>query len=256
MVLTGTGGDELFGNYQKYAVYERNLCYRWLKSVTSAIKERSLREVRDGLIFPKGHFYHRYLSDAAKDAILRPSKNHSPHTRTEAFLEQVWRQANTNDPRNAVAYVDFTLQLPEEFLLVTDRFSMAHSVEARVPFLDHTLVELVYRIPSGIRTRNGDPKYLLKQVTKDVLPEELLAAPKRGFILPLNVWTRKDLRHLVKEMFSPGYLKDQGIFSNHVYNRLIMPHLSGQRDLTQQVWTLLMFQLWYHVFVLRNGSVG
>lgn len=256
VVLTGTGGDELFGNYQKFSVYEQKWYYRWLENIKCAVRERSFREIRDGLVFPRGHFYHRYLSDAAKDAIMHPSKDHVTFVRTEAYLERVWKQANTHDTRNAVAYVDFRMQLPEEFLLVTDRFSMAHSVEARVPFLDHTLVELVYRIPSRIRTRNGDPKYLLKDVIKDILPAELLLAPKRGFILPLDVWTRKDLKHRVEEMLSRDYLEKQGIFSSRVHDRLVIPHMSGKRDLTQQIWTLFMFQLWYQVFVSGDRVVG
>jgi len=248
VALTGLGGDELFGNYGKFAIHEKSPWRRLLRNVRQAVKRGSFREIHDGFRSPDGHFYHRYLSDAAKDAILQPGKD-APRVRTEAHIQRVWDQAGTSDPRNAVAYVDFQMQLPEEFLLVTDRFSMAHSVEARTPFLDHTLVELVYRIPSTIRTTREDPKGLLKKVVGGVLPRELLDAPKRGFVLPLEVWTRKDLKPLVEETFSPDYLREQGIFSNRVRDRLITPHLSGQRNFTQQVWTLLMFQLWYRAFV-------
>jgi asparagine synthase (glutamine-hydrolysing) len=254
VALTGTGGDELFGNYGKYGIYEKSAWYRWIKNVQQVVKQGLLREIRDGLLFPKGHFYHRYFSDAAKDRILCIENDRIPETRTEPYIEQVWKRAGVDDPRNAVAYVDFRLQLPEEFLLVTDRFSMAHSVEARVPFLDHTLVELVFRVPPSIRTRSEDPKYLLKEVMKGVLPDEILSARKRGFILPLHIWIKNDLRPLVEEMLSADYLIRQGIFSSRVCDRLIRPHLSGEHDYTQHIWTLLMFQLWYKVFLQEKRT--
>jgi asparagine synthase (glutamine-hydrolysing) len=247
VALTGSGGDELFGNYGKYAIHEKSRWRLLLRNARQAVKQGSLAELTDGFRSPQGHFYHRYLSDAAKDGLLRPGIG-PPRIRTEAYIQQIWDRAGTNDPRNAVAYVDFQMQLPEEFLAVTDRFSMAHSVEARVPFLDHTLVELVYRIPPSTRTTRTDPKGLLREAVKDVLPQELLDATKRGFVLPLRVWTRKDLKPLILELSSPDYLEKQGIFSSRVRDDLIAPHLSGQRDFTQQVWILLMFQLWYRTF--------
>ena len=168
---------------------------------------------------------------------------------TQALLENIWRESKSINPRNAVAYVDFRLQLPEEFLLVTDRFSMAHSVEARTPFLDHELVELVFRVPPHIRTGWSKPKSFFKNIVKDLLPSELLNAPKKGFILPLEKWTRLDLRPLIEDLLSKSYLKRQGIFSSRLYDIIIKPHLQQKRDYTQQVWTLFMFQMWYKRFI-------
>lgn len=256
VAITGTGGDELFGNYGKYIIYEKGIWFRWLKSFKQDHWQFPFCKIRNGLSFPKGHFYHRYFSDAVKDKILFNQNNHNPKIKTEAYLEQLWGESQVSDPRNAVAYVDFQLQLPEEFLLVTDRFSMAHSVEARVPFLDHTLAELAFRIPAQMRTRSNDPKYLLKQVVKEVLPKELLGAAKRGFVLPLDVWIKKDLRPLIEELLCPNYLKRQGIFSPFLYQRIVKPHLQERADNTQQVWTVLMFQLWHHVFIGEKATPG
>ena len=246
--LTGTGGDELFSNYGKYRIYEKGGWYMHLKKMRDAFLYHSSREITDGFKFPKGHFYHRYFSEAVKDELIFAGSNES-QLKTEACLEDTWNRSNSDNPRNAVAYVDFKLQLPDEFLLVTDRFSMAHSVEARTPFLDHTLVELVFKIPPVIRTGWGEPKSFFKNVVKKLLPQELLTAPKKGFVLPLEVWTRNKLKPLIKDLLSPSYLKQQGIFSEDVYRRIVKPHLSSKRDYTPQVWTLLMFQMWHRKFV-------
>lgn len=246
--LTGTGGDELFSNYGKFRIYEKPLWFRWLKGFRDILKYGVISEMRDALRFPIGHFYHRYFSDTIKREIIFKDKKFSGKINTEDYLEDLWKKSQADNPRNAVAYVDFKLQLPEEFLLVTDRFSMAHSVEARVPFLDHTLVELVFRIPPILRTGRKELKYIFKQTVKDIIPAELLRAPKRGFVLPLNLWTRRELRPLIEENLSEEYLKRQDIFSTQVYDRIVKPHLSGKIDLTQQVWTLFMFQMWYKIF--------
>ena len=139
--------------------------------------------------------------------------------------------------------------MPDEFLHMTDRFSMAHSLEARVPFLDHTFVEFVLRIPAHIRTRPDDPKYLLRQAMQDLLPADLLRAPKRGFIIPTAQWLRGPLRPLAERMLAPDRLKTQGIFRPDFYDRFVRPHIDGRGDYQAQIWTVLMFQLWHVVFI-------
>jgi asparagine synthase (glutamine-hydrolysing) len=245
VAMTGTGGDELFGNYGKWERYEAGTLQRWYVALRE-LKHWGLRQLfRDAERYPHGHFYYRYLSDAAKNELVLGQGYGDRSSGTEELLEGLWLKAKTQSPRNAVAYVDFHLQLPEEFLLMTDRFSMAHSVEARVPFLDHELVECVYTIPPEIRTRRGDAKYFIREIVKDLLPPELWSAPKRGFVLPLQLWTRQDLKPVIEQVLSPGYLQKQGIFLSRVWERIVKPHLTGARDYTQQVWTLFMFQMWH-----------
>lgn len=245
--LTGIGGDELFGNYGKWRFHESRIL-KYLKAAHSFFRFHSFREIFDYRRFSIGHYYWRYFSDAVKDDLVFKSKSDAV-VKTEPFLEDIWKRSGCRNARDGVAYVDFKMQLPEELLFITDRFSMAHSVEARVPYLDHTLVELVFSIPHNIRTRFSDPKYLFKETVKDLLPPELISAPKKGFMLPLTVWTRGKLRSLIEEMLSPGYLLKQGIFSPALFYRLIRPHLRGYIEATPQVWTLLMFQLWYKKYI-------
>ncbi len=126
---------------------------------------------------------------------------------------------------------------------------MAHSLEARVPFLDHHFVELVHRIPAELRTRPGDLKYLLKAAVRDLLPPGLLRAGKRGFVIPTAQWLRGSLRPLTERLLSPDRLASQGIFRPDFYTRYVVPHLEGRVDYHAEIWTALMFQLWHVVFI-------
>jgi asparagine synthase (glutamine-hydrolysing) len=155
-----------------------------------------------------------------------------------------------------LAAVDFRTQLAEEFLFMTDRFSMAHSLEARVPFLDHKLVETVFRIPSSVRTAGGDLKYLFKRAIGDLLPDSLLTARKRGFVIPTTLWLRRELRPLVERLLHTDRLQRQGLFQSTFYTSFVLPHLDGKADFTSQVWAALMFQIWYMIYIEQNQTAA
>jgi asparagine synthase (glutamine-hydrolysing) len=168
---------------------------------------------------------------------------------TAAWVRALMDGAETPPGRDAFTAVDLQGQLPEEFLLMTDRFSMAHSLEARVPFLDRRFVEAMFAIPSTRRTSPRDLKGLLREAVADLLPPALARAPKRGFVLPDAAWLRGTLRGLAERLLSPERLRRQGIFRPEVHARFVAPHLLGREDHAPQVWTLLMFQVWHAVFV-------
>ncbi|HEX6188937.1 MAG TPA: asparagine synthase (glutamine-hydrolyzing) [Pyrinomonadaceae bacterium] len=282
--LTGTGGDELFGNYGKYSPFENSPVLRmatahpglarlgarlpaslwsgWsslVDSVPTALmssqKKDRLAQLGDICRAPFGSHYYAnqvYLSDNLKQASVFNGRFPEVEE-TALYLQRLFAEANTSSVRDAVAYVDFQTQLPEEFLMMTDRFSMAHSLEGRVPFLDHEFVETVFRIPASIRTRPGDLKYLLKAAVGDLLPKELLGAPKKGFVIPITLWLRNQLRPLAQRLLSTERLQQQGIFRPSFYASYVAPHLEGRADYTWQVWSALMFQLWHSVFVEQSG---
>jgi asparagine synthase (glutamine-hydrolysing) len=165
------------------------------------------------------------------------------------LIEQIWQQANPATARDGVRLVDLRLQLPDEFLHMTDRFSMAHSIEARTPFLDRHFAERMMRIPAAVRTDSATLKYLLIEAVKDLLPDGLISSPKRGFVLPVGRWLRTNLKPQVEHFLGPSYLKQQGIFEESIYEKLIKPHLEGTRDMSWQLWTLLMFQRWHEQYI-------
>ena len=255
VALTGTGGDELFGNYGKWQRHERSWLRNFQHVLRQAIRWRSPAMLRHFARFPQGHLYHRYLADAVKDSILAPGRRR-PALSTEGLIQQTWDKSYAQNARDAVAAVDFQMQLPEEFLTVTDRFSMAHSVEARVPFLDHELVELAFQVPAAMRTKFGQPKAMTRQIVAPLIPVELMTAPKRGFVLPLPQWTRHELRAMVGDLLGPRQLHKQGLLSRRAWNKIVSPHLKGTRDFTQQVWTMLMFQIWHAQLSQAGQSTG
>ena len=164
---------------------------------------------------------------------------------TNAWLEKMWRECPSGSWRDRIPYVDFKIQLPEEFLMMLDRFSIHFSIEARVPFLDRELVENILGIPAYLRTQKYNAKYLLKEALGDILPEELLLMPKRGFALPHNSWLKNELKEMVIDYCTGNIVMQQNIFSLNIERELIAPFYDGHDELTLLVWTVLMFQRWY-----------
>ena len=277
--LTGTGGDELFGNYGKFRAYESS---RWLQlalagrrrlngsfdklvsllspieAVTESLPSswrwigqgRGFSELRGIMSEPFGQYYYanfQYLSDDCKRRHVLHAKDDLENT--SSYLQSVYDGISATELRDGLAAVDFRTQLAEEFLFMTDRFSMAHSLEARVPFLDHLLVETVFRIPAKLRSRSNDLKFLLKKAIGDLLPADLLAAQKKGFVIPVEIWLRRELRELAERLLGRERLRRQGLFNPEFYDRYVQPHLSGTATHTWQVWPALMFQLWHLVFI-------
>lgn len=278
--LTGSGGDELFGNYGKFECYEVSQLVRMIMKGSALARggqllpdalwagwRKLLKSLPDSLIdetrksrlaeldklceAPFGHYYYAnqvYFSDRVKrESVFNGAA--SAAADTAAYMQALYERSGTSNPRDAVACVDFQTQLPDEFLLMTDRFSMAHSLEARVPFLDHQLVEFVFSIPAETRTQRGALKYLLKKAVGDLLPESIQQSRKRGFVIPIKLWLRRELRPLAERLLAPERLAKQEIFRPSFYVDFVRPHLEGRADFTWQVWSALMFQLWHHVYI-------
>jgi asparagine synthase (glutamine-hydrolysing) len=236
--LTGTGGDELFGSYGKWRELEGGPLAR-------AFGPRAVDTDRFRREFFERYYY---FPDADKRRILFQDGAAGAGD-TSALLYRHYEAADAATIRDRVAATDLATQLPEEFLMMTDRFSMAHSVEARTPFLDRELVELVLSVPAHVRTRRNDLKYLLRETVADLLPPALLSAPKRGFVIPLKLWLRQRLRPLVERLLAPERLARQGIFRPEFHRAFVAPHLDGTADHTNKVWAALMFQLWHELYI-------
>lgn len=237
--MTGTGGDELFGSYGKWRQLEGGwLCRRDAAAID---EDRFRREFF-------GRYY--YLADAEKvgSVMVEADRLRS----TSDGLYRRFRDAPAEHVRDRVAAVDIDTQLAEEFLLMTDRFSMAHSLEARTPFLDHEFATLALSVPATLRSQRGDAKALLRRAVAPLLPPEARDLPKRGFVVPLKLWLRGPLRPLVERLLDPARLVAQGIFRPGFVERFVRPHLDGRADHTVQVWAAVMFQLWHLVFLERS----
>lgn len=238
VAMTGTGGDEMFGNYGKWRPLEGGRLSRIFGGAYPPASEQFRREFFD-------RFY--YFADPDKRAILGDGA--AGCRDTADILYERFVGTHAANLRDGIAGLDIATQLSEEFLLMTDRFSMAHSIEARTPFLDNGFVDLVRRIPAALRTRHNDLKGLLRAAVAPLLPAELATAPKKGFVIPLAAWLRGRLRPMVEDLFAPERLRRQGLFVDAYYSRYVQPHLDGRADYTPRVWAGVMFQLWHLRFI-------
>jgi len=246
VALSGTGGDELFGNYHKYREMEGGAIRRLMaKPATLPSADRFRRD------FFEAHYYGP--DDWKRQEVFAADFGETRDTAD--LLHQHFSAGNTPTLRDRSVRTDFETQLPEEFLAMTDRFSMAHGIEARTPFLDHKFVEQAMGIPATERLNPRDYKRLLRLAVKELLPAELLNAPKKGFVIPLKPWLRTQLRATVETLLSPERLKKQGLFRPEFFRSTVAPHLNGRADNTSRVWGALMFQIWYSVFLESDPAV-
>lgn len=240
--MTGTGGDELFGSYGKWRVYEN-----WLTGLRQGVGllRRDWRWLEDYNRFPRGSRYSLYFREYEKrNRLLDPGFRLGCQA-SETFIEYLWNEGRPATVRDAPRVIDMQVQLPEEFLHMTDRFSMAFSIEARPPFLDREFAETMMSIPAASRMGADRLKGHMIKALSAYIPRELQMARKKGFILPVGDWLRKNLRSHVERLFQPSFLRKQGIFSERIYAELVLPHLESRADHSSKLWTLFMFQLWY-----------
>ena len=158
-----------------------------------------------------------------------------------AVFERHARRADTDDPLALVQYLDLKTYLVGDINTKVDRASMAHSLEVREPLMDHPLVEWLATLPSHLKLRGGEGKYLLKKAMEPRLPREILYRPKMGFAVPLARWFRGPLRGRVREALGGDSLLQTGLFEPSVLRRIADEHLSGARDHATPIWSLLMF---------------
>jgi asparagine synthase (glutamine-hydrolysing) len=149
---------------------------------------------------------------------------------------------------DGVQYFDLNNYLPDDILTKVDRMTMAHSVEARPPLLDHRLVEFAATVPARLRLRDGTTKYLFKQAMRGVLPDRIIDRPKQGFAVPLAKWLRQDLAVFARDILLSGRAAQRGIFNVKQVERLLQLNQQG-RNLDLQLWTMLSFEMWCRRFL-------
>jgi asparagine synthase (glutamine-hydrolysing) len=272
VILSGVGGDELFGGYRRYL--GDNL-WRYYQVLPGVVRRRLLPTVLARLPQDRNSAWKnniRYAAAFVKAAEWDEATRYesyvgvfSPEVRAQLFpqrsngldpsvlpsdtLRRYFSQCSTTDSLNRIIYVDLKTSLVDDLLLLTDKMSMAASIECRAPFVDSELVELTARIPSNLKVRGLSMKYLLKKVLKGWLPPAILRRKKRGFGAPLGSWLRKDLSFLVRETLSDTQVRKRGIFNPAAVQEIISAHESQRKDHTDHLLALISLELWSRIFL-------
>ena len=271
--LSGDGGDELFGGYSRYflglKVWKtigwmplrlRNLAARGLRMfppsswdamfrrmgplMPQKIKQRNpgdkLHKLAEVLTIEDPELlYLRLVSHWKAPASLVLGAAEPPTVLTD---HAQW--ANLPDFPHRMMYLDTMTYLPDDILVKVDRASMGVSLEARVPFLDHRVVEFAWQLPLSMKIHDGQGKWLLRQLLHRYVPKALVERPKMGFGVPLDVWLRGPLREWAESLLDEKQLRDQGFFDPNPVREVWAEHLSGRGDWQYHLWDVLMFQAW------------
>jgi asparagine synthase (glutamine-hydrolysing) len=275
VALSGSGGDELFGSYDRPYRFEQSMGWKsfflWRHFTNNGIRSEILnryflkKKGKLAQIFRRAVAPGEEYSNRA-EAIFKKSKRESilskdivEHLnidkRCETIYQHIFDELCSFPVEDIIMAIDMETQLKDEYLAYTDSFTMAHSLEARVPFLDHRLVEWAATLPIERKRNPGDPKYLLKRALYPNLPDELFHRPKMGFSLPYGKWLEGPLSPLVDEYLSTGYLANQNIFDVQNVHSIIKQFAAGKRGATTyQLWSLVIFQIWYQMYFNQGVS--
>ena len=265
VVLSGDGGDELFGGYDAYQAQALAVKLGWLgdalmpalAGVASALPPT---EKKKGLVnkvkrfsagatsapTDLGHYrWMVYLSARDKARLYRGGLQDALRaTDVYAPVRDALGRFSQDDLLNRQLYADLSLYLADDILVKVDRMSMATSLETRAPFLDGDLMELAFSMPGHLKIRNGERKWILKQAMRGILPDSILSRRKEGFSVPMKNWLRRELQPLMRDLLSPERVARRGLFDPTVVSALMDAHTAGSENHAHTLFPLMVFERW------------
>lgn len=274
--LSGDGGDELFAGYDTYianrmgdaylrvpALLRKGLVQPVLNWIPPTGKKKGLinraKRFAEGMRLPRDLEHTRwmiFLQEAEKQRLYSPEMQRAlGDFQSYQFIRDYFARSHTTDRLNRQLYVDIKTYLVDDILVKVDRMSMATSLEARVPFLDHRVVEFTATIPSSLKLQGKTTKYLLKKAMAKQLPPDILKRGKEGFSIPIKNWLKHDLKELMMDILSPDRIRHEGFFDVNSVERLKTEHLSGKENHSHRLWAMMVFGIWQDYF-LRNQQRG
>lgn len=277
VALNGDGGDENFAGYLRYKAMKWSEYF----SLPFQLVGKNLTMKFASLISPIGsltassifRYIHRLLSALPDNPARRnllwhcffdnETKNsiYSDYMRklfikndAYNYLLETFERACANDIIDRILYTDITTYLPECLLVKMDVATMANSLEARSPLLDHKMFEFTAQLPSNWKLHGLTTKYILKQTFKDFLPKKILTRGKQGFGIPVGKWFRCELKDYIKSILLDRATLSRGYFNKEGIKQLINEHITAKRDHGYRLWALLVLELWHRIFVDKNMS--
>jgi asparagine synthase (glutamine-hydrolysing) len=272
VVLSGVGGDELFGGYP------RHLFTQWIKYwqiVPEVVKKSGLLIVSRLQRAPDSYsvldrLRRLFLLETGTDAIVYEGLRtiYSPYQKNDLFekaiteeinmnndgrgaaIAEIFRKASGKTPVDRALFTDILNYLPTDLLTYCDRMSMATSLEIRVPFCDYEFVEFAMTIPSRLKVKQFQLKHLLKKAALNYLPSEVIYRRKQGFSVPVGYWLKDNLSSFLNQYLSEDFIKRQGYFNYSFIHKMLHAHNTGRANYANHLWTLLIFQMWYQQYMM------
>ncbi len=265
VALSGDGGDEVFGGYEHYQaqrIASRGSVEAWGRGVSAFLNKlppaarkkgvwnKSQRFLL-GLNEPREHRHFRwmsFLSRRDKGALYTAELQDRLGGVREVFevdpFREIYEKLPGFDGLNGELYLDLKTYLADDIMVKVDRMSMAASLEAREPLLDHKLVELAFRLPGSVKLRGLTTKWIFKKTMERLLPKENIYRRKEGFSIPIKHWLRSELKALLLDHLTESRIRDGGLFRYEFIKGMIDAHLAGRKNYSHQLWALLVFEIW------------
>jgi asparagine synthase (glutamine-hydrolysing) len=269
VALTGDGGDELFAGYERFAAAHLAENYRRTPDLLQNAVKRLVGIIPETTTYRSfGRRARRFVDSAALPLVERYLNwvgIFPPSLISELLVDEIesdpvshfrgyFDSARDSDLIGQLLSVNMKSYLPGDLLVKTDRMTMANSLEARCPFLDHELLEFACTIPSDLKLKGMTTKYILKRALRGIFPDKIIDRKKHGFGVPVGRWFRTSLkRYLLETLLSPDTLR-RGYFHEATVHRLIEEHQNGKRDHGHRLWALLTFEIWHRIFIDREKS--
>lgn len=273
VALSGTGADELFAGYERYWAIPLYRAYRKFPAPLQNFLSKGLNHI------PTGHSKksltlraRRFVQSANADPLKRHRNITSLFSKLEreALYSSDWKSrifqcypdpftehfanSNAKSDLHKLLYLDTSTLLADDYLVKDDRMSMAASLELRVPFLDHTLVEFAASLPPHFKLRGFTTKYILKKAARDILPHSIIRRQKHGFEIPIARWIKTELRDSVDDLLFSSRSRSRGLLDTTTVKGILKAHISGQNNFSHQIWALMALEIWFRIYMDTTTS--
>jgi asparagine synthase (glutamine-hydrolysing) len=280
VVLGGDGGDELFAGFDRYL----GVGYvDYYATIPALIRQKAIGPIIAGMpesfayksLTQKLRWIHQVsmlpnTGERYAEATCFFRFNHQNkqvlfnnglweqvgHLNSADVIVEQFEAADADDLLDRMLYADFMTRLPEHSLMLTDRMTMAHGLEARSPYLDHELVEFMAAFPSHLKIRNRELKYVLRKLAADYLPEQIVKREKQGFMFPVAYWFRNELYPFIHHFLLDSHFVKEGLFRQESVLRLIEDHRNNRFDNHVRLWMLLNLELWHQIYIQQHDLVS